>query len=140
MKVVFLQDVKGVGRKGEVKEVADGYYRNLLAPKRLAVPTTDPQVRTVLQELEKKQQSKTAEVEAAKRVASGINGRRVELKAKAQGVKLFGAIREAEVTAALGIDKKFIKMQPIKTIGEHRIQLTLEHGATATVMVVVTPL
>ena len=140
MKVVFLQDVKGVGRKGETKEVADGYYRNLLAPKRLAVPTTDPQARTVVQELEKKQQSKTAEVEAAKRIASGINGRRVELKGKAQGAKLFGAIREAEVATALGIDKKYIKMPPIKTIGEHRIQLTLEHGAKATVTIVVAPL
>ncbi len=139
MKIIFLKDVKNVGKKGETKDVADGFYRNLLAPKALAVPVGDTRAQVLRRDIDKSVQAKLNEAERLKQAAAKIDGTKLTLKAKAQGTKLFGAVREAEVAAALGVDKHQIKMEPIKTIGEHDITLHLGHGTSATVTVIVLP-
>ena len=80
-----------------------------------------------------------AEVAAAKASAAKINGQTIELSAKAQGDRLFGALHEAEIAAALGIDQKLIKTEPIKTVGEHKLIVHLAHGQVATITVTVVP-
>lgn len=140
MKVVFLSDVKGVAKRGETKDVSDGYYRNFLSPKAIAVPQTDPRAQKIMQELAAKKNNEAAEIEKLRQLAQRFNGQTVELKAKAQGSgKLFGAIRETEIADALKIDKKIIKMEPIKTGGSHGVTLQFSHGITARITVIVIP-
>lgn len=141
MKVIFTTDVKGVARKGEQKEVSEGYYRNLLAAKGYAVPVTDPKAKQILGELQKKLQAQQADTDKVRQMANDLNGKTITLTAKAQSNgKLFGAIREADVAAQLGIDKKHIGMDPIKTAGTHVVKLRFAAIATATVTVVVNPI
>lgn len=141
MKVVLLNDIKGVGKRGETKEVSEGYYRNFLAPKQMAVPPTDQRAERVLKELTQKQQAAAEEVERIRQLAAQFDGRTIELTVKAQGnqagSKLFGAIHETQVAQTLGIEKKLIKMTPIKTVGEHRVVLEFPHQQRATITVVV---
>lgn len=138
MKVIFVTDVKGVAKRGEQKEVSDGYYRNFLAPKQTAVPMNDPKAKQILQTLAAKDRERQAEIDQIKKAAAALNGRAVTIKAKAQaGGKLFGAIREAEVAQLLGIDKKQIRIEPIKTVGSHSVTVRFGTVATAQVTVVV---
>lgn len=139
MKVVLLSDIKGVGKRGETKEVAEGYYRNFLVPKGLAADARDPKAAVALREVAAKQQAAQAEIEQAKAAAKALDGRQIEIAAKAQGERLFGAVHEAEVAAALGIDKKLIKMTPIKTVGEHTVRLNLPHQTSAVITVTIKP-
>lgn len=136
MKVILLSDVKGTGRRGELTDVAEGYYRNFLLPKSLAVSPDDPRAKKLLAELQSKVAATQNEIEAIRKMAAGLSGRQVEIKAKAQGGgKLFGAVHETEVANALGIEKKLIKMDPIKTVGEHPVKLRFAHGIEASVKV-----
>ena len=139
MKVILLNDIKGIGKRGETKEVSDGYYRNFLVPKRLAVLPGDGAAKQVLAELEAKKQSQLEEIEKVRQLGAQLEGRVVKLQVKAQGTKvgdkLFGAIHESQIAEPLGIDKKLIKMQPIKTVGTHQVKLQLPHGVAANVVV-----
>jgi large subunit ribosomal protein L9 len=136
MKVVLLSDVKGTGRRGELHDVADGYYRNFLIPKGLAAEPNDPRAKKILAELSAKSAAAVSEIESIRKTAAALDGRRVEISAKSQnGGRLFGAIHETEVASALGIDKKLIKMEPIKALGEHQVKLQFSHGIEATIMV-----
>lgn len=140
MKVIFVTDVKGVAKRGEQKEVSDGYYRNFLAPKQTAVPMNDPRAKQILQELTAKEREHQAEIAQIKANAAALNGRTITLTAKAQaGGKLFGAIREADVAQELGIDKKLINIEPIKTVGSHVVTVHFGTVAKAQVTVVVKP-
>jgi large subunit ribosomal protein L9 len=137
MKVVLTSDIKGVGNKGELKEVSEGYYRNFLMPKALAVLPNDPQARQIAAGLAAKERQQQAEIEKIKRVAASFEGKRITLTAKAKGNKLFGAIHEAQIAEQLGIDKKLIKTEPIKTVGEHTVVLRFPHEFEARIVVVV---
>lgn len=83
MKVIFLQDVKGSGKKGEVKNVADGYARNMLLPKGYAVEATAQNMSKLLGQQSSAQHKIDLEIQAAKEAASKINGKKVNIKAKA---------------------------------------------------------
>lgn len=140
MKVILTSDIKNIGRRGELREVADGYYRNYLLPKRLAVLPNDPRAAQLRFQIASKDQTRQAEVEATRKLAASLADKTVAIGAKAQGARLFGAIREAEIAEALEIDKKLIRVQPIKTIGEHAVTLEFGHGVTSQVVVVVRPI
>lgn len=133
MEVIFLTDVKGVAKRGEQKVVNDGYYRNFLLPKRVAVPLSDPAAVKLRTELAAKVQADRMEVEAIKQQAAALAGKKLVITAKAQGDKLFGAIHETQVAEQLGIDKKLIRMTPIKTVGEHAVRLQFPHHIEATI-------
>ena len=102
MKVIFTQDVKGSGKKGEVKEVADGYARNFLIGKGLAVEA-NAQSMTELKNREQSQKYKIeTETAAAKKAASEIQGKTIRIKAKAgQNGKLFGSVTSKEIAEKL---------------------------------------
>ncbi len=145
MKVVLLADVKGHGKKGELCNVSDGYARNFLFPKKLAIEADS----TAMNELRNKQSAvahhKAEEQAAAKAVFDKINGKTVVIKAKAGASgKLFGAVTSKEVAAEINkafgvsVDKKKVSMNDIKSFGDFSAEVKLYSGITATVAVNVT--
>ena len=145
MKVVLLQDVKGHGKKGELCNVSDGYARNFLFPKKLAVEADS----TALNELKNREQAaahhKQEEINAAKATADALNGKSIVIKAKAgSNGKLFGSVTSKEIAAeiknALGIeiDKKKMSVADIKNFGEYTAEIKLYQGISAKITVKVT--
>ena len=142
MKVVLLQDVKGKGKKGELCNVSDGYARNFLFPKNLAVEADN----AALNELKIREESialhKKEELAAAKETASKLDGKTINITAKAGvGGKLFGSVTSkeiaAEIKANLGIeiDRKKMNVADIKNFGEYTAEIKLHQGVTAKITV-----
>ncbi len=128
MKVVLTMNVKGVGKRGEIKEVATGFWQNFLQPKRLAVLPNAPEASKIAAQLQAKKENMDIDLLRIKELAEQLDGTAIEISTRTSGKKLFGAIREAEVAEKLGIDKNLIKMEPIKTIGSHKVKLQLPHN------------
>ena len=145
MKVVLLADVKGQGKKGELVNVSDGYARNFLFPKNLAIEANA----AAMSELKSREQAaahhKQEEIDNAKALAARLNGTTVVVHAKAgsQG-KLFGAVTSKEIAAeikkSLGIeiDKKKMQVADIKNFGEYTADIKLYNGINAEINVKVT--
>lgn len=142
MKVILNADVKGLGKKGEMVNASDGYARNFLFPKNLAVEANA----TALNELKNRESSKAhhiAEEKAAAAAAAGkIDGKEIILHAKAgSNGKLFGAITSKEIAAEISarfgvaVDKKKITSADIKSYGEFTAEVKLYNGITAKVTV-----
>ncbi|MBQ3546865.1 MAG: 50S ribosomal protein L9 [Clostridia bacterium] len=145
MKVVLLQDVKGHGKKGELCNVSDGYARNFLFPKKLAVEADN----AALNELKNREQAaahhKQEEINAAKATADALNGKEVVIKAKAgSNGKLFGSVTSKEIAAeiknklGIEIDKKKMSVADIKNFGEYTAEIKLYQGIVAKINVKVT--
>ena len=131
MIVILKQDVKGTGKAGDVVKVSDGYARNLLIPKGMAMEATEGNVRS-LEKQKALQEKKAAEGKAdAERVAEGLKEKKVVIKAKAgEGGRLFGAITSKDIADAikdqlkLTFDKKKIELEnPIKTLGTYSVDI-----------------
>lgn len=145
MKVILLADVKGHGKKGELCNVSDGYARNFLFPKKLAVEADNAAMSEFKSREEAKIHHKEEEIAAAKATAEKLNGKTVTMTAKAgAGGKLFGSVTSKEVAVeiknSLGIeiDKKKMTMADIKNFGEYTAEIKLYTGITAKITVVVT--
>jgi len=144
MKVILNKDVEGLGQKGEVKDVSDGYARNYLVPKGLAVEATEGRLKD-LQLMEKRKAKKLAkEKEEAEKAAEQIKDKSFTIKVKAgEEGKLFGSVTSADIADALlkegvEIDKKKIEMEyPIKALGTYNIEVKLHPEVTVPVKVVV---
>jgi len=133
MKVIFLQDVPNVGKAGEMKEVADGYGRNFLIPKKLALLTNSSAVSKIEAQLKidvRNQADNTAQITE---MANKLDGKEVTLKARA-GAKdrLYGSITNADIaaelksTTGLVIDKRKIELaKPINQIGSYEVAIRL---------------
>lgn len=145
MKVILLQDVKGHGKKGELCNVSDGYARNFLFPKKLALQADN----AALNELKNREQAaahhKQEEINAAKETAAKLNGKTVTIKAKAgSNGKLFGSVTSkeiaSEIASSLGIeiDRKKMSVADIKNFGEYTAEIKLYTGITAKITVKVT--
>ena len=145
MKVILLQDVKGLGKKGQVAKVSDGYARNLLIPKGMAKEATDGNIR----ELEKQHEAEVVRVagahQAAQELANKIALLRVHVVSKGgEGGRLFGSITGKDIADALAeqhkieIDKRKIVLEsPIKQTGEHVVDIKLFPEVTAKLRVVI---
>lgn len=145
MKVVLLADVKGHGKKGELCNVSDGYARNFLFPKKLAVEADNTALNELKNREEAKAHHKQEEINAAKATAERLNGKTVTVKAKAgSGGRLFGSVTSKEIAAeiknSLGveIDRKKMNVADIKGFGEYNAEIKLYQGITANVTVRVT--
>ncbi|MBE6860114.1 MAG: 50S ribosomal protein L9 [Ruminococcus sp.] len=146
MKVIFLQDVKGSGKKGEIKNVADGYARNMLFPKKLAVEATSSNLSELAGQKSSAQHKIDMEKQAANEIAAKINDKKVIIKAKAgNNTKLFGSVTSNHVSEALEkqfdvkIDKKKINLKTdIKNFGTYDAVIKLYTGITANITVEVT--
>lgn len=132
MKVIFMQDVKGQGKKGEVKEVSEGYARNFLLPKGYVQLATDGAKKTLDQMAASAAKKKEREKEEAQALAAKLSEMTIVIKAKAgEGGRLFGAITSKQIAEALEqqkitIDKRKIELHdPIRALGTATVPLKL---------------
>ena len=142
MKVVLLQDVKGKGKKGELCIVSDGYARNFLFPKKLAVEADNAALNELKNREEALAHHKKEELDQAKEIAAKLDGKTVSITAKAgAGGKLFGSVTSKEIAAeiknSLGIevDRKKMNVADIKNFGEYTAEIKLHQGVTAKITV-----
>ena len=145
MKVILQQDVKGQGKKGQLIDVSDGYGRNFLLAKKLAVLATPENVNTMKQQEKAKKAQEAAEKAEAQATAKKLEGLTVKITAKAgEGGRLFGAVTAKEVAEALSkqhgvtINKaKLVLDEPIKACGGYKIKAKLGYEIVGTVSVMV---
>ncbi|AZT89946.1 50S ribosomal protein L9 [Caldicellulosiruptor changbaiensis] len=146
MKVVLLQDVKGLGKKDSIVEVNDGYARNYLIPRKLAAPLTEGLEKHIKEKKEAEQKKKEKELMLAKELADKLEKNYVIIKAKAgENGKLFGSITNKEIAdeikrqLGIDIDKKKVDLEdPIKQIGSYEVSIRLYQGVLAKLKVHVT--
>lgn len=148
MKVILTQDVKGTGKKGELVNVADGYARNFLLLKNMAIEATP----SAMNELKNREASEKHRVETelalAKEISSKLDGKTVKLFAKAGSAgRIFGSVTTKEISEAIeaefnyAIDRRKIAIESdIKQCGSYTATLNLGSGVKATVTVIVEPL
>ncbi len=147
MKIILLKDVKGTGKAGEVKEVADGYARNCLIKKGLAEEATAVKVNSLNIKKDAQAFHKQEEINALKAIAKELNGQTVEVKTKVgDNGKIFGSVTSKEIAEKLngkGFDidkKKVILKDPIKALGSTQVEVKLLPDAVAKITVLVTAL
>ncbi len=146
MKVILQQDVKGKGKRGQLVEVPDGYARNFLLPKKLAVPATAEHLNTMKMQDRAKAAQIAQEKAEAEAVAEQLKGAVVKIPAKAgTGGRLFGAVTSKEISEALeaqfGIaiaKNKIVQEEPIKSFGSFELKCKLGHEISGTLYVIVT--
>ena len=145
MKVILQQDVRGQGKKGQLIEVAEGYARNFLLPRKLAVPATADAMNT-MQLREKAKKAEDARLKAeAEAVSEKLKNSPVKVTARAgANGKLFGAVTSKEVSDALkeqhGIDlakQKIVMDEPIKAYGSYELKAKLGYEVSGTIYVMV---
>ena len=139
MKVILLQDVKALGKKGEVGNVNDGYARNFILPKKLGVEANGKNLNDL--KLQKNNEAKVAQehLDAAKKLAEELKAGKVVLTMKVgEGGRTFGSVSSKEIAEAvkeqmhLDIDKKKIQLkEQIKTLGTHIVSVKLHPEVTA---------
>ena len=145
MKVILQQDVKGQGKKGQLIEASDGYARNFLIPRKLAVPATAENLNAMKQQEKAKKAQEAAEKAEAEAVAEKLKTSVVKLTAKAgAGGRLFGAVTSKEISDALseqyGIQipkTKIVQEEPIKAFGGYDLKCKLGYEVTGTLKVMV---
>lgn len=145
MKVIFQQDVKGQAKKGELKEVSDGYARNYLIPRRLAVEATRDNLNAFALKEKAKKAQLAKEKEQAEENASRIKDVVVTIRAKAgTSGKLFGSVTSQEIVEALkeqhGIDlekNRLVQGDPIKAFGHYEVRCKFGFGIDGTLNLLV---
>lgn len=145
MKVIFTTDVRGQGKKGELKEVSDGYGRNYLLPRKLAVEATADNLNAMKQREKAKAAQEKAEREKAEESARRLESVIVKLSARAgAGGKLFGAVTSKEISDALaaqhGIEvdsKKIVQGEPIKGFGSFEVKCRFGYEVVGTIHLLV---
>ena len=140
MKVILQQDVKGQGKKGQLIEASDGYARNFLLPRKLAVPATAENINTMKMQEKAKKAQEAAEKAEAEATAARLKELTVKVVAKGgNGGRLFGAVTSKEIADALqaqhGITipkTKIVQDEPIKTFGGYELKVKLGYEVTGT--------
>jgi large subunit ribosomal protein L9 len=143
MKVIFLKDVKGKGKKGEVKNVADGYAHNFLIKQGLAIEANNTNISTLEGQKKKEDKRAAEELEEAKQLGEQLEKITVELSAKAgEGGRLFGSITTKQIAEELQkkhgikIDKRKMELaDAIRTLGHTKVPVKLHHEVLATLTV-----
>lgn len=146
MKVILLEDVKALGKKGEIVNVNDGYARNYILPKKLGLEATGKNLNDL--KLQKANEARLAQeqLEAAQALGKKIEAGKVELAIKVgEGGRAFGSVSSKEIAAAVkeqmgyDIDKKKIQLKDaIKALGTHTVPVKLHPKVTAELKVIVT--
>lgn len=143
MKVIFLKDVKGKGKKGEVKNVADGYAHNFLIKQGLAVEANNTSISTLEAQKKKAEKEAELELEEAKKLKEKLEEITVQLLAKSgEGGRLFGSITTKQIADELQkknkikIDKRKMELEePIRSLGVTNVPVKLHTEVTATLKV-----
>lgn len=142
MKVVLIQDVKGLGKKGELVNTSDGYARNFLFPRKLAMEA-NAQAMSELKNRESAEKHRIdTEIAAAKANAAKLEGKTVKLTAKGgAGGKLFGSVTSKDVAALIAkeygivLDKRKVVVEDIKAFGTYPVEVKLYNGISASMYV-----
>lgn len=148
MKVILKQDIKGVGKKDQVINAADGYARNYLFPKNLAVPADTGNMNNLQAKKDSESFRRCEDLKASKALAEKMKDMTLEFKVKAgENGRLFGAITAKEIAEALKkehdivVDKKKIMLaESIKVAGVTKVEIKLNEGVIAKLSVMVTTL
>lgn len=142
MKVILLQDVKGMGKKGDVKNASDGYARNFLLPKGLAIEATNQAMSELNSKAEAVAHHKAEEKAAAESNKAKIDGKTIKVTAKSgENGKLFGAVTSKELADVLDkeysikVDKKKISAPDMKNTGSYSFTVKLYQGVVASMTV-----
>ncbi|MCG0277652.1 MAG: 50S ribosomal protein L9 [Thermanaeromonas sp.] len=143
MKVILLEDVPKLGKRGSVVEVADGYARNYLLPRKLAVLATEERLEELNREKAREARKKQKELEEARKLARTLEGSTITLVARAgEGGKLFGSITNKEIAQAIentfhiSIDRRKIELEePLKVLGSYPVILRLHPEVQARITV-----
>lgn len=146
MKIILLKDVKGTGKAGEIKEVADGYARNCLIKKGLAEEATSVKVNSLNIKKDAQDFHKKEEIKALKEQASKLNGEKITVKIKCgENGKIFGSVTSKEIADSLAekgfsVDKKKILLKEgIKSLGEYQVDVKFLPDVFAKIKVEVIP-
>ena len=145
MKVLFVKEVSGTGRPGDVREVSPGYARNFLFPKHLAVVADDRVVDQIRQREEATRRRAEKALTEAREIEKRLQRITVTMYAKAgEGGRLFGSVTNADIAqqlkreSGIDVDKRKIEVEPaIKSLGPHEVVVSLHPDVTATLRVVV---
>jgi len=144
MQVILTQDVKGTGKKGQLCKVADGYARNFLLKKGLAVEATSSAVNEMKAKQASKEHHAAMERQAAQETADQLNEKTIKILAKAgAGGKLFGSVTAKEISDTIKkdlkieVDKRKVSVADIKAFGTYEAEIKLHPGISAKVFVVV---
>ncbi len=142
MKVILLQDVKGLGKVDDIVEVNDGYARNLLFKKGLALESTPSNLNAIKLKKGSQAQKARKELEEAKAVGQKLSGRHISLEMKSgEGGRLYGAVTAMDISYALAkegfaVDKKNIVIKnPIKSVGSFEVSLKLHVEVVVSILI-----
>ena len=145
MKIILLEDVKGSGKKGQVINVAEGYARNFLFPKKLAMEATTANMKELERQAHRTEERKATELAQAKVIAESLKGLDIRVPAKTGGgQKLFGAVTNKDIgdvleqSHGISIDRRKIEIKGnIKTLGEHEVTIRLHAEVVLQVKIMV---
>jgi len=145
MKVIFQQDVKGQGKKGELKEVSEGYARNFLLPRKLATEATRDNINAYAQKEKAKRAQELRDRQAAEENASKLKDIVVTIRAKAgSNGRLFGSVTSQEIAEALAeqhgivVEKnRIVQAEPIKAFGSYEVKCKFGFGIDGTLNLLV---
>ena len=143
MKVILLKDVKGTGKKNEVKEVSDGYARNFLLPKKLAVPADNTNMKELNEKNKSKENKAQKEYEAAVELGKKMEELSVVIYSKAgDGGRLFGSITSKDIAEQIKkqhnieVDKRMITLdEPIRVLGSRFVDIKIHQKVTTKIRV-----
>ena len=144
VKVILLKDIENIGKKGDIKKVANGYARNFLFPKKLVKIASKEAIEELEKQEELEEKKAEEELKVVQEVIKKIDGLEIEMPVKVdEEGKLYGSIKEVEISKILtekrfNIKKKQIKIpQPIKEIGEHQVTILFDHNLEAEIKIIV---
>jgi large subunit ribosomal protein L9 len=132
MKIILLEDIKGVGKKEDIINASDGYARNFLFPRKLAKEATEGNLHVLNQKKEYERRQKLAEIEEAQKVAENIKGIEVKIITKSgENGRLFGSITTKDIAEALNkqhkvnVDKKKLIVDTIRQLGTYEVEVKI---------------
>jgi len=134
MKVILNQDIKTLGKKGDIKNVADGYARNFLLPKKLAQAATQEAIKNIKTQNVKKKIKQQTEEEGLKKLLEKLKAKKIVIKSRQKDGKLFGSVTAKDIVQSL--QKEDLEISPnciiikenIKNVGEYEIEIKLAKG------------
>jgi large subunit ribosomal protein L9 len=146
VKVILTNDVEALGKSGELKDVSDGYARNYLLPRKLAVPATGGAYRAWQHDIASREDKRKREREDAEIAAQRISSTTLTMGVKVgEGGKLYGSITAKDIADALGrrgieVDRHKIELdEPLKMLGTYKVAIKVHQGLTSEVTIAVEP-
>ena len=145
MKVIFLEDVSAKGKKGEMKEVADGYAKNYLLPRGLAMAATKSAVKAYEQKVKSDAKRQEQKLEEIQELAQKLDGTEIKFKAKAgDKERIHGSITAADIAGELSkvtgaeVDKKKVELpEPLRNLGTHEVEIVFAKDAKTKINVTI---